>query len=66
MSKPSKPKLPPIPPAQAIPEVGPEAEDSAIRRARRRSGYFKTILAGALSPASGGKTTLGGGQTALA
>ncbi len=59
MSKPSKPKLPPPPDPQAIPEVGPEAEESAIRRARGRSGFFRTILAGALAPGGGGKTTLG-------
>lgn len=58
MSKPSKPKLPPPPDPIAIPEVGEETKDTALRRARGRKGFFRTILAGALAPERG-QTTLG-------
>jgi len=58
----SKPKIkkPPIPPPAPIPETGPETGEFAMRAARRRSGYLKTILTGALSPSTGKKKLLGG------
>jgi len=59
MSKPKAVKPSPPPPPAAIPEVAPEAEDTAIKRARRRGGFRKTMLTGALSPSTGKKTTLG-------
>jgi len=53
-------KTSPVPPPQAIPEVGPEVSDWAMKQARRRSGYMKTFLTGALVPQNTGKkTTLG-------
>lgn len=60
MGKPKKPPPPPPPPPPAaIPEVAPEAGETAIRRARRRGGFRKTILTGALAPTTGRRTTLG-------
>jgi hypothetical protein len=56
------PKPPPVPaPApQAIPEVGKETEDMAMKKARAMSGYNKTLLTGSLVPQSKGlKSTLG-------
>jgi len=59
-SKPSKPApLPPPPPPPPIPDVTPETEDFARKQARRRSGFRKTIITGALEPAKKGKTILG-------
>lgn len=60
MGKPSKPKPPPPPaPAPTVMDAEP-AGDEAIAKQRRRSGYQKTMLTGALSPNTGKKTTLGG------
>jgi len=59
MGKPKAVKPPPPPAPAAIPEEAPEAAETAIKRARRRGGYRKTILTGALSPTTGKKTTLG-------
>lgn len=58
----SKPKAPappkPIAPA-AVPEIGAETEEMAARRARRRGGFRRTIITGALEPDTGKKTLLG-------
>jgi len=59
MGKPKAVKPPPPPPPAAIPGEAPEAGETAIRRARRRGGFQKTMLTGALSPTTGKKTTLG-------
>lgn len=48
---------PPQPPA-AIPQIGVEGEDWALRKAKRGKGFESTILAGDLSPQAG-KTKLG-------
>lgn len=53
-----KPKPPPVPPPPPTPEVGPEAEEQAAMRAKKRKGFAKTIITGALEPAGGGKRTL--------
>lgn len=58
-SKTKKPKLPPVPPPAPIPEVGPEVEDFAAKTARRRRGFRRTIITGALAPPTGKKTVLG-------
>jgi hypothetical protein len=59
MGKPKKPKPPPPPsPAPTVQEAAP-AEEEAVTRQRRRSGYQRTILTGALSPSTGKKTVLG-------
>lgn len=58
-SKPKSPSPPKVPPPPAIPEVGPEAGDEAMRRARRRSGFRKTIITGSLEPMTGKKQFLG-------
>ena len=61
-SKPKKVKPPPPPPLPApvaTADVSQQAGETAIRRARRRGGYRKTMLTGALSPTTGKKTTLG-------
>ena len=59
MGKPKAVKPPPPPPPTAMPGEALEAGEAAIRRARRRGGYRRTILTGALSPTTGRKTTLG-------
>lgn len=59
MGKPSKPKPPPPPaPVPTVEETAP-AEDEIVTRSRKRSGYQRTLLTGALSPSSGKKTVLG-------
>ena len=57
--KKSKPKAPPPPPPMAIPEKAGEAGEQAAMRERRRSGFAKTVLTGALTPGSKKKTILG-------
>ena len=59
MSKPKSVKPPPPPAPVATPEEAPEAEDTAIKRARRSSGYQKQIITGSLAPSTGKKATLG-------
>lgn len=62
MSKLTKAKKPSPPPTQApmaqVIEEGPAGDDE-VRKTRRRSGYEKTILTGALAPSVGGRTILG-------
>ena len=60
-SKPKSAKPPRIPPAQAIPSVDAVVEDDTMSRARKRSGFRKTILTGDLSPEGTGKKKLLGG-----
>lgn len=52
-SKPKVAKAPPLPAPQATPEVAPETEDTAAKKARKTSGYGKTILTGNLAPPRG-------------
>ena len=57
----SKPKSPPVQKVQsppALPQTGPEVEDFAMREAKRRSGYQKTIVTGALEPVKSQKKTV--------
>ncbi len=59
MGKPSKPKVAPPPaPAPTLMETEP-SESEAVKKERRRSGYQKTLLTGALTPTTGKKTVLG-------
>jgi len=58
-SKPKAVKPPPPAAPAAVPGEAPEAGETAIRRARRRRGFQKTMLTGGLSPTTGKKTTLG-------
>lgn len=58
-AKPRAVKPPPVPAPTAIPEVAPEAEETAIRQARRRRGFARTIVTGALEPPARKKTVLG-------
>jgi len=66
-SRPKKPSLPPVPIMPAIPPPpptpvpSPEVEDEAAKKARRRSGFAKTILTGDLEPVQTGKKKLLGG-----
>ena len=48
-------KTPKVPPPMAIPEVGVETEEEAMKRVRRRSGYEKTLTMGNLAPKQTGK-----------
>ena len=49
---------PPVPAPQAIPEVGKDTEDMAMKKARAMSGYSKTIMSNSLAPQPTGKRTL--------
>ena len=60
-SKPKAPKPPKLPPAPALPSVDPMVEDETMARAKRRSGFSKTILTGNLTPEDTGKKKLLGG-----
>ena len=53
-----KAPTPKVPPPPAIPEVGEETEDFAMRAARRRRGFASTILTGQLTPMGTGKKTV--------
>jgi len=53
------PPLPPPPEPPPIPEVMEEAGEAAVRKARRRRGYARTIITGALEPPTRKKTVLG-------
>ncbi len=57
--KPKKVTPPPVPEPAAIPEVTPEVEDTAIKKARRRKGFAKTIITGSLEPTPKKRTVLG-------
>lgn len=64
-SKPKKPKLPPAPappPPPPEPEPAPEkiveTGEGEIKKARRRSGYQRTIITGALVPTGTGKKSV--------
>ncbi len=50
---------PPPPPPEPIPEVAPETEEAAVKKVRRRKGFAKTIITGALEPTAKKKTVLG-------
>ena len=52
--------MPAVPPPAAIPVVGPDTEDSAMKSAKQRAGYQKTIITGDLTPNTGKKRLLGG------
>lgn len=56
--KPKSVEPPRVQPAAAIPEVGEEASEAAIRRARQRRGFRRTIITGALTPTPTGKKQL--------
>jgi len=56
-----KPKPPPVPAPVPMPVAAIETEEEAMKRARQRSGYSQTILAGSLTPKSSGKSTKFGG-----
>ena len=60
-AKPSKPKYipPPVKEPPPVPQIGPSTYDTAFTAAKRRSGFRKTILTGALEPAGAGKAVLG-------
>ena len=59
MSKPKSIKPPPPPaPVATVVEPTVDVEDEAKKRARRQTGYSKTILTGGLSPMSTGKNTV--------
>jgi hypothetical protein len=59
MGKPKAIKAPPPPAPIATVEETATSGDEAITKARRRSGYQKTVITGALSPSTGKKTVLG-------
>jgi len=59
--KAKKPSMPAVPPPLALPQVGPEVEDLAMRQARQRAGFQKTLITGNLEPAPTGKKRLLGG-----
>lgn len=61
-AKPKKvtpPPLPPVPEPPAMPEAAVEAGETAVKRARRRKGFARTIITGALEPTAKRKTVLG-------
>lgn len=53
------PKAPAAPAPMATPEVASEAGDMAARYQKRRMGYAKTLLTGAVTPFGGKKQVLG-------
>jgi len=55
----SKVKTPKPEPPPAIPEVGIDTEDLALRKARRGKGFEQTFLTGDLVPSSTLNTRLG-------
>lgn len=57
-SKKPKVSTPPVAAPQAIAETAPEAGETEAKRARRASGYSKTVLTGALTPKTTGKKTV--------
>jgi len=61
MSRP-KIKAPSVMPPVQIPEVSKEPEDWAVKQAKRRRGFEKTLLTGAKTPKLAPKTFLGVGN----
>ena len=59
MTKPKSVKPPAPPPPIAMQEVGQEVGETEAKRVRRRAGFEKTIVTGALSPTTKKKTRLG-------
>lgn len=59
-SKPKSSSLSPVSQPPPIPDEAPEAGEEAAKRARRRTGFRKTILTGALEPQTTRKQLLGG------
>jgi hypothetical protein len=59
-SSPKTPKMQPVPPPAPIPQTGSDSEDAAMRAAKSRAGFQKTILAGNLQPPATKKQLLGG------
>jgi len=57
VAPPPPPEPPPAPPA--APEVMEEVGEAAVRKARRRKGFARTIITGALEPPARKKTVLG-------
>jgi hypothetical protein len=54
-------KTPPVAEPAAIPEVGVETEETAMKRARRRKGFEATLSTGLLTSKKTNRlTTLGG------
>ena len=56
MGKPKVPKKPPAPKPQAPPPTVQEtlpAEEVAMKKQRRQSGYQKTMITGSLAPQTG-------------
>lgn len=53
------PPLPPVPEPPPVPEVMEEAGEAAVRKARRRRGFARTIITGSLQPTTKKKTVLG-------
>ena len=56
-SKPKAPKPPPpvIPSPMATSSNDMDTQDAAVQTVKKKSGYSKTILTGALTPQSSGK-----------
>lgn len=53
-----RPRVPAPPPPVAIPEVSEEAPEYAMRAARRRRGFERTLMMGELTPRTTGKKTV--------
>ena len=58
-SKPKPPAMPEVPPPPVLPTDADEAGEAEAKRLRRRSGFQKTLLTGALTPQTGKKNLLG-------
>lgn len=59
MGKPKEVKAPTVPDPIATVETGDQAKDDAQKRALRRSGFKRNVLAGQLTPTTGKKSVLG-------
>lgn len=56
---PSTPNLPKPPEPGPIPVVGKEPAEEEARKVRKRRGFKKTLITGALTPETGKKSVLG-------
>lgn len=59
MGKPKSVKPPKVPDPAPMPVESTEPEDQAVKKARSRSGFQRTMITGGLTPQTGKKTTLG-------